>query len=333
MLKLGRVINTLKLKTHKNAPTAAVFSGVGGLITAATLASKATPQFQKDYEAAKFLQKEHVRFVKLARDNKGAKYGSFEILFDGVDVKDNEAFADNFKELFCDDKGVVWCSNGRVVWETIKSYIPIAKAVIKNYGPAFIVGSLSVASILWGHNTIVKRLQQTTAAYNTVKNMYDSYRDEVKEQLGEENETEILQKAMTRAVDVGENAVISETKDSAVISVRLNGYSRLVREKDNDENDAIQIRNELMSVQNVANDMLQSRGHIYLNEVYDLIGIPRVPEGNIVGWMRKDHNGNLGYVDLGLFYQTKGASEKDIQLADVGVMIYPNVQGIIYDLV
>lgn len=333
MLKLGRVFNTLKMKTHKNAPTAAVFSGVGGLITAATLASKATPQFQKDYEAAKFLQKEHVRFVKLARDNNGAKYGSFEILFDGVDVKDNEAFAENFKELFCDNKGVVWCSNGRVVWETIKSYIPIAKAVVKNYGPAFLVGSLSVASILWGHNTVVKRLQQTTAAFNTVKGMYESYREEVKEQLGEENEAEILQKAMTRGIETSENAVISETKDSAVISVRLNGYSRLVREKDNGENDAIQVRNELVSVQNVANDMLRARGHIYLNEVYDLIGIPRVPEGNIVGWVHKDHNGNLGYVDLGLFYQTKDASEKDIQLADVGVMIYPNVQGIIYDLV
>ena len=163
--------------------------------------------------------------------------------------------------------------------------------------------------------------------------MYESYREEVKEQLGEENEAEILQKAMTRGIETSENAVISETKDSAVISVRLNGYSRLVREKDNGENDAIQVRNELVSVQNVANDMLRARGHIYLNEVYDLIGIPRTPEGNIVGWVHKDHNGNLGYVDLGLFYQTKDASEKDIQLADVGVMIYPNVQGIIYDLV
>ena len=124
MLKLGRVFNTLKMKTHKNAPTAAVFSGVGGLITAAALASKATPQFQKDYEAAKFLQKEHVRFVKLARDNKGAKYGSFEILFDGVDVKDNEAFAENFKELFCDDKGIVWRSNGRVVWDPSRAILP-----------------------------------------------------------------------------------------------------------------------------------------------------------------------------------------------------------------
>ena len=79
--------------------------------------------------------------------------------------------------------------------------------------------------------------------------MYESYREEVKEQLGEENEAEILQKAMTRGIETSENAVISETKDSAVISVRLNGYSRLVREKDNGENDAIQVRNELVSVQ------------------------------------------------------------------------------------
>lgn len=34
-----------------------------------------------------------------------------------------------------------------------------------------------------------------------------------------------------------------------------------------------------------ANDLLRARGHLYLNEVYDMLGIPRSKVGQIVGWI------------------------------------------------
>lgn len=36
---------------------------------------------------------------------------------------------------------------------------------------------------------------------------------------------------------------------------------------------------------NWANDLLQARGHLFLNEVYDMLGLPRTSEGQLLGWL------------------------------------------------
>lgn len=37
--------------------------------------------------------------------------------------------------------------------------------------------------------------------------------------------------------------------------------------------------------QDYANEMLKARGHLFLNEVYDLLDIPRSKAGQVVGWV------------------------------------------------
>lgn len=36
------------------------------------------------------------------------------------------------------------------------------------------------------------------------------------------------------------------------------------------------------------NQTLAARGHLFLNEVYDGLGFPRVPAGQLVGWVRSE---------------------------------------------
>lgn len=60
------------------------------------------------------------------------------------------------------------------------------------------------------------------------------------------------------------------------------------------EHDAEYNRMFLKSKERYANDLLRARGHVFLNEVYDMLGLPRTKIGQIIGW-------KLGsYIDFGI---------------------------------
>lgn len=53
--------------------------------------------------------------------------------------------------------------------------------------------------------------------------------------------------------------------------------------------------------QTYANDLLRAKRRLYLNEVYDMLGLPRTEEGQVVGWIYQENN-PIGdnYVDFGI---------------------------------
>lgn len=71
--------------------------------------------------------------------------------------------------------------------------------------------------------------------------------------------------------------------------------------------------------QTYANDLLKSRGRIFLNEVCDMLGLPRTKDGCVVGWV-------LGsYVDFGLDNERNKDPEQRCPILDF------NVDGCILD--
>jgi hypothetical protein len=46
----------------------------------------------------------------------------------------------------------------------------------------------------------------------------------------------------------------------------------------------------LRTTQNYMNDLLMSRGHVFLNEVYDQLGMRRTSKGATDGWLRSRGN-------------------------------------------
>ena len=54
----------------------------------------------------------------------------------------------------------------------------------------------------------------------------------------------------------------------------------------------------LKAQQNYFNDLLATRGHVFLNEIYDSLGFKRIPGGQVNGWAKGA--GCTGEIDFGV---------------------------------
>ncbi len=81
----------------------------------------------------------------------------------------------------------------------------------------------------------------------------------------------------------------------------------------------------LKLTQDYFNDLLKHRGHLFLNEVYDRLGIPRRAIGQCVGWAYNENNPNGdNFVDLDIFNE-RNNNDENVFILD------PNVDGYILD--
>lgn len=81
----------------------------------------------------------------------------------------------------------------------------------------------------------------------------------------------------------------------------------------------------LKLTQDHLNDLLKHRGHLFLNEVYDRLGIPRRAIGQCVGWIYDENNPNGdNFVDLDIFNE-RNNNDGNVFILD------PNVDGYILD--
>lgn len=76
----------------------------------------------------------------------------------------------------------------------------------------------------------------------------------------------------------------------------------------------------LRTQQNWANDMLRARGHLFLNDVHDVLGMSRTALGAIVGWVYTEDS----VVDFGCWEQQRNPLGARI---DGAILLDFNVQG------
>lgn len=81
-----------------------------------------------------------------------------------------------------------------------------------------------------------------------------------------------------------------------------------------------------------ANDVLKKRGHLFLNDVYDMLGMPRSKSGAIVGWVYDEKN-PLGdnYVDFGIYNLNNEQNRSFVNGHERSILLDFNVDGNIFD--
>lgn len=205
-------------------------------------------------------------------------------------------------------------------------------SIARLYAPAVIVGGVSIAALTRSHNILQDRNTALTAAYMAVDRAYTNYRERVVERYGEDVDRELVYET--------EEVEIVDEKGKLVTTTRIADapgsiYARFYAEwstrnwsPDPDIN-LISLRTQ----QNWANERLRLRGHLFLNEVYDMLGMSHTEAGAIVGWRWHPKDGPVGdnYVDFGIFDGTNESVNAFFIGEEDAILLDFNVDGVIYN--
>lgn len=297
-----RTINRAAFKIRKHSPEILVVSGIVGAVTSTVMACKATTKIDEVITESK----EHIDMTK--------KY-----------VEDN-GFTEKYTETdYKKDLTIMYTQRG----------LKLAKL----YAPAVILGTVSITAILAGHNILRKRNVALAAAYATVDKGFKEYRGRVIERFGEELDKEL--KYNIKAKEIDEIKIDEKTGKEEVVKKAVNvadpntysDYARLFDDgclgwtKDPEYNLMF-----LKDQQRYANDRLKTKGCLFLNEVYDMLGIPRTKAGAVVGWIfdEKHPNGD-NFVDFGIYDMNNAKTRDFVNGYERTILLDFNVDGVIYD--
>ena len=300
------------LIARKYAPDVLVGLGVVGGVTATALAVKAT------YDLIKNDDLKDAR--ELREGTEKLRQFSIEDAQDGTNKLEKYfGLKEYTEEMYRKDIIVCW--------------IRKATPIVKRYAIPFGIGAASVACILGAHGLMKQRNAALMVAYSALEAAYKNYRKRVVEKYGEDVDRELAEKHDTIQYQVLDNdgnpeGEIQEGKVHG--SSGLSPYARYfdTHHPEWQQNTEFNLY-WLKCRQNYANDMLRSRGHLFLNEVYDSLGMPRSKAGAVVGWLI-DAEGD-GFVDFGLF---RGGAEKARDVTEnfeSSILLDFNVDGVIYD--
>lgn len=205
-------------------------------------------------------------------------------------------------------------------------YAQSAVKVAKLYGPAILVGSASIACLTKSHTVLLQRNLALTAAYAAVDQAFSQYRARVVEKYGEDQDREF--RYSTEEVEV----IDEKGKMHTELRVGPDGASQYARFFDSfsvcwDKNPEYNMV-FLQCQQRYSNDMLIARGHMFLNEVYDRLGLERTRAGSVVGWVISEDGDN--FIDFGVF-DGSGASRSFVNAREGAILLDFNVDGVIWD--
>lgn len=202
-------------------------------------------------------------------------------------------------------------------------YTRMTTKLAKLYAPALILGAASIVSLATGHGIMLKRNASLAAAYAAVDQAFKTYKKKVESKFGKDAVIDAL--VSTAEEDLTKNELTME----AIAAVDgVSPYGVIFDETNNNwsaDEDLSMLH--LKCQQQYANDILQTRGHIFLNEVYKMLGFPHTPAGAVTGWVKG--NGD-DFVDFNIFEGTfEGEDDKGRTVTKWALDF--NVDGVMYD--
>lgn len=271
LVKLGK----LGLEVKKHSPELLMAAGVVGFIGTIVLASKATlkvvdetiPDHKANLEYAKLALEEH-------------------------DKKGDDAYT--VKEYNQDRMNIIATT---------------ALHTTKAYTPAVVVGVGTLACFFGAYHVLQTRNAALVAAYSLVHTAFGEYRGRVRTELGDAYDQHFrygipLKKEIVTITDEDgkkkkvEQVILDPEFDHSLLP-KASQYARVFCKHEFDpetgefEGSTMFANNHelnyflLQNAQNRMNDRLRVSSYVFLNDVYEYLGLSRTTAGQIVGWIYK----------------------------------------------
>lgn len=236
----------------------------------------------------------------------------------------HEALDDLEYEVHCVKKDLINTEGYRK--DLAYVYAKNAFKITKLYAPAVGLGVVSISALTGSHVVLTRRNTAMTAAYAATQKAFDEYRLRVRDALGEEKERDIRH-SITLQDQIDEKGKkvkvnVADPSTWSMYAVFFDEYSRNWQK--NPELNRVYIQAQ----QEYANHLLHARGHVFLNEVYDMLGVPRRKAGQVVGWAIG--NGKDNFIDFGIF---EARNAEFVNGWERSILLDFNVDGPIYDLI
>lgn len=203
--------------------------------------------------------------------------------------------------------------------------------ILGAYAPAIIVGGLAIYALTSSHNILTKRNVALTAAYGALEKGFNQYRARVVDKYGEEQDRDF--RYGTREVEIVDPNDAKKKKtvtrvgpDDPSIYARFFDPFSPSWQREPEYNLFF-----LKCQQNYSNDLLRSRGHVFLNEVYDMLGIPRSKAGAVVGWILSENGDTDNFINFGVFDGRTDAARDFVNGQEGAILLDFNVDGVIFD--
>lgn len=276
---LTRYLNKTGLTLKKYSPEILVVGGVIGLVSSAVMACKATTKVDTIIEKSK------------------TRIDGIHATLEDPDMR--QEYFDEFKEEYTveqskKDLAIVYTQTG----------LDFAKL----YGPAVVLGALSISAIFASNNIMRKRNVALAAAYTVVDKGFKEYRGRVIERFGKDLDRELRYNIKTKEVETvvtnedGTESVVKETVN--VVDPNTRGdYTKCFDEtclgwtRDAEYNLMF-----LKQQQNYFNDKLKTEGVVFLNDIYKALGFQVTRAGQVVGWVYDEKNPvGDNFIDFGIY--------------------------------
>lgn len=300
--KASRMIHTAGFKLKQHSPEILLTTGIIGVIGSTVMACKATTKIDAVLDETK----EKVDII-----HESVECGHV------VGREDVEYTEEDSKK----DLTIVYTQTG------VKLF--------RLYAPAMALGTLSIGCIVAGHNILKKRNLALAAAYAVVDKGFKQYRKNVVDRFGEELDKELRYNVKSKEIEKitkdknGKEKVEKETVKYVNPETDVSEYAKFYDcgnigwEKDPELNLMF-----LRRQQDYANELLRAKGHLFLNEVYDMLGIPRTKAGQVVGWVYDKNNDQIdSKVDFGIYDINRESCRNFVNGYERTILLDFNVDG------